>query len=414
MKMMAKATVGTHISVILLLFFVVACTGPAQPAPEPTATPKPPALPTATAAVEPEPEVADEVDQALLHILATYAGVDAVASLGTHGLEQSLGAMSDASEIGPRMAGEIRNVLAVIDAVAWPPELMSEVRSVQENLVALHDALVGMDLAAAQAAAHEAHEADHDFAAAAYAWLDQQVAGHTGGEVGVLNVYTGLDALATLGTHGLEQNLEAMSDAGEIGPRTAGNVRNTLVVINAIHCPEELSAEVTAVRESLKTLYDYLVAADLAGAQAAAREAHEADHDLSVAAYDWLGQQVVGHASGELAVLGIYAGLDAISSLGTHSLEESLEAMSHAGEISPRTAGNVRNTLAVISAVPWPQELAAEVLHLQEKLVALNDALVVADLAGAQLAAHEAHEADHDLAVAAYDWLKQQTVVASP
>ncbi len=113
-------------------------------------------------------------------------------------------------------------------------------------------------------------------------------------------------------------------------------------------------------------------------------------------------------ASPAMMVLGTYSGLDAVSTLGLHGLSGSLEEMTDAGEISSRTAGQVKNTLAVIGAVPWPQDVSHEVTTLQETLEAFRDSLIMGDLEGARAASLEAHEAAHDLSVAAYDWLGAQ------
>ena len=116
--------------------------------------------------------------------------------------------------------------------------------------------------------------------------------------------------------------------------------------------------------EDLEALRTALVATDLPAAQAAAHEAHETNHDLSAAAYEWLGEQ---------------DGATLMSSL-----------------ISSRTLGTVRNVNTAISAVPWEGELHELAETAEADLSALAAALAANDAVASAEATEYVHHAQHD------------------
>ena len=90
---------------------------------------------------------------------------------------------------------------------------------------------------------------------------------------------------------GRSKSPEEMTDASEITSGTAGQGKDSLAALGAVPGPQDVNAEVVTLGETLEAFRNALIAGELEGAQAASLEAHEAAHDLSVAAYDWLGAE---------------------------------------------------------------------------------------------------------------------------
>ncbi len=98
--------------------------------------------------------------------------------------------------------------------------------------------------------------------------------------------------MGALELHDLGESLEAMTDASETSPGTAGAIKNALAAAGAIPWPQELATGLATIRDALIELQSALAAADLEEARKAAEKAHEAWEDLSAATYEWLGGQV--------------------------------------------------------------------------------------------------------------------------
>ncbi len=153
--------------VMAVLLLVAACTGQAEPTPTATATPKPPVFPTATATTV---AIAAGSDQQL----GALTGLYTFGALELHDMEESLEALTDASEISPGTAGAIKNALAAVGGIPWPQDLVTETSTLRDALEELQAALTSADLEKARHVMEEAHEAWEDLSAATYDWLGEQ------------------------------------------------------------------------------------------------------------------------------------------------------------------------------------------------------------------------------------------------
>lgn len=395
---------------------------PMEPAaPAPTATPEPvaqaePARPAQP--VEAEPSAAFEALSAVVGVQSAIAYVDGASF---HDMAEDLEA---ATEVNARYLSTTRNVLAVLGAAPWPDELDAERHELEETLQALEAALAANDVAKAGEAAAAVHEVQHDLSQGVFAWLAEQ---DGGGWVDVFATAGSPDHL--LGCFGV-QSAAAYTDAGgfhdmaadletatEVNPRYLGRVRNVLSVVSAVAWPADLEAEVEAFAADLEALEAALVANDVKASALAADAAHETQHDLSQAAFGWLGDQshdftAMGMMMGSMPMgravtTGLQSAQAYIDGAGFHDMAEDLES---ATEINPRYLGRVRNVMAVMRMVPWPEEVAAEQVGLLTVLEELEAALVSNDVEAARTGAEAVHDTQHDLAQAVYAWLAAQRV----
>lgn len=99
-------------------------------------------------------------------ILAAVNNMDAV---GFHGIDEGLRAPS--ATINSQWLGKTKNARIAVAATTWPKELEPQARAFVEATGKLAAALEKDDAASAAAPAKEAHEAQHDLSADAYAYL---------------------------------------------------------------------------------------------------------------------------------------------------------------------------------------------------------------------------------------------------
>ena len=109
-----------------------------------------------------------ESDTRAADLATVMSAVDLADSAGFHDMAEDL---AEASEINPRYASRVGNVLAVLQVAAWPEGLASAAALLEEELGSLGSALEANDLVSAQAAAEEVHDAQHDLSVASYTWL---------------------------------------------------------------------------------------------------------------------------------------------------------------------------------------------------------------------------------------------------
>jgi hypothetical protein len=176
------------------------------------------------------------------------------------------------------------------------------------------------------------------------------------------------------------------------------------MVVAVLDWPEDISKEAGTLLADLAALDDALTGGDLAAAKEAAESVHSTQHDLSMAAYDWLGTQQAA-AGGVGAVM---AAIDLIETAGFHDMATSHAAVSTHAEIPPDDARIIKQVLAAARAVAWPAATADAAQAFIGALAEHDAAMVAADLARCQAAAEEVHQVQHDLSEAVYAWLAAQ------
>ena len=111
-------------------------------------------------------------------------------------------------------------------------------------------------------------------------------------------------AVAMLDSSGFHQMDEAI-DAGTVPPGSLGRVRRARLVTAAVSWPAPLQDSARRLQGHLGDLLVALQAEDLQAAKAPMHEAHELEHDLSNAAYAWLGELgSLAGGSGDQGMLG--------------------------------------------------------------------------------------------------------------
>ena len=88
------------------------------------------------------------------------------------------------------------------------------------------------------------------------------------------------------GFHGIDTALAV--PGAEIDPQWLGKTRNARIAVASTTWPDELKPQVQAFVDAAAQLQAALESDDAAAAAAAAHETHEAQHDLSVDAYNYL------------------------------------------------------------------------------------------------------------------------------
>lgn len=96
---------------------------------------------------------------------------DLVDSAGFHGLAEDL---AEATEISPRWAGTVGNVIAVVESMEWPAAVSAELETVKADLLALKTALDAEDIEGARTHSEAIHDSQHDLSKALYGWLATQ------------------------------------------------------------------------------------------------------------------------------------------------------------------------------------------------------------------------------------------------
>ncbi|MCC6238317.1 MAG: hypothetical protein IT299_12210 [Dehalococcoidia bacterium] len=99
-------------------------------------------------------------------ILAALYNMDGV---GFHGIDDGLRAASP--KIDSQWLGKTKNARIAVAATTWPKDLEPQARAFVEASGKLAAALENDDVAGAAAPAKEAHEAQHELSADAYAYL---------------------------------------------------------------------------------------------------------------------------------------------------------------------------------------------------------------------------------------------------
>src|SRR3990170_3763276 len=107
--------------------------------------------------------------------LCNLEAVDIIAGAEFHDMAEAL---ATAREVNPRFAETVGNVLAVMGVMSWPagsPDPNALLHAMEE----LHEALEAGDIQAAQAAAEEVHDTEHDFSEGMFAMMGSS---HMGGQ----------------------------------------------------------------------------------------------------------------------------------------------------------------------------------------------------------------------------------------
>lgn len=338
-------------------------------------------------------------------VAMVMAAVDAADSAGFHGIAEDLEA---ATEVNPRLAGQVANVLVVVRAPAWDESLEHGVGEFIAALETFHEALEEGDLEGARLGAGLVHEAQHHFGPEAYDWLAaQQIGDHDDAAV----LITGLAAVDIVDSVGFHLIAEDLADATEINSRLSGQVNKAHIAVQAAVWPEELQGAVEEFVGAVDELHAALEAGDLNGARAAADSVHEAQHDFSAGWYDWLAlhHASIDHSESMVAQAAAITVIDVINSFGLHGIAGELET---ATETSPRLTRDVANLIAVMHGDHFgPNVELGE--HLREQLQLLQQALEAGDFEAAYTAAVAAHELQHDLSNGMYSWLATSGTMAA-
>lgn len=332
-------------------------------------------------------------------VAGTMAAIDLIDSAGFHDMAQDL---AEATEINPRYASKVTNVLAATLVADWPEDIAGEVEAFAADLDALKTALEAEDLEGARAAGEAVHDTQHDLSVGAYAWL----AGQSGALVSAstdIQAITSMAAVDIVDSAGFHDMAEDLAETTEINARYAGKVGNVITATTVAAWPDEAEEAVDALLADLEALKTALDAEDLEGARVASEAVHDSQHDFSVAVYSWLGSQPpMMHASEAMISSCNVKVQDMIDSAGFHDMAEEL---AEATEINPRYAGKVGNVLAVTKVAAWNPDVSAELSQFVADLEALKAALDAEDIEGARAASEAIHDSQHDLSHATFTWI---------
>lgn len=338
---------------------------------------------------------------------SVLAAIDLIDTTGFHDMAKDL---AEATELSPRYASQVGNVLAGTKAAAWPAELEEPLGAFVADVEALKAALDAEDLAAAATAAEPVHDTQHDLSEATYEWLDAQagklvsVSPH-----GMMAISMGaIDIVDSSGFHDMAKEL---AEATEINPRLAGKVGKALTVATVAAWAEDVHEPLDTLLADLETLKAALEAGDLDGARAAAEAVHDSQHDFSVAVYAWLGtQQGMAYDAGAMVTVCNLKAQDMIDSAGFHDLAKE---MAEATEINPRWSSKVGSVITVTKAADWSDDVKGEVGAFVADLESLQTALDAGDLEGAAAAAEAVHDSQHDLSKATYSWVSAMPMMGA-
>jgi len=100
------------------------------------------------------------------------------------------------------------------------------------------------------------------------------------------DILAALYNMDAVGFHGIDEGLRAPS--AKIDSQWLGKTKNARIAVAATTWPKDLEPQAKAFVEASGKLVAALEQDDAAGAAAPAKEAHEAQHDLSADAYTYL------------------------------------------------------------------------------------------------------------------------------
>jgi hypothetical protein len=318
--------------------------------------------------------------------------IDMIDSAGFHGIATD---MATATEVPPRLAGTMANLLVCAEATHWPVALDEEVRQFTGDLTALQAALEAGNLEASRLASEAIHGSQHDLSKAVYRWLGGRYGGTTASATAIAGTLAVIDMIDSAGFHGIATD---MATATEIPARLGGKMTNLVLAALATQWPAAVSTDAAAFIADVGALADALEAADLEDSRLASEAVHGSQHDLSKAVYQWLG----GVSGGSLGIEALdtastLAIIDMVNSAGFHGIATD---MATATEVPARLGGNMSKLLAATKAAVWPAAVSADLAVFIADLGALADALEAADLEDSRLASEAVHGSQHDLSKA--------------
>jgi heme/copper-type cytochrome/quinol oxidase subunit 2 len=268
------------------------------------------------------------------------------------------------------------------------------------DLQELAKALSANDVVAAAEAADAVHGTQHDLSHATYAWLSEQADVAAQADA----VLAAIDIIDSTGFHGMQEEIEAATAFEEVSPRTLGRVENALTAGLVVNWPVAFSVNAETFFADATALVEALGGGDLEACKEAAAAIHASQHDLSHAAYHWLGENS-GSATGIGAVI---SAIDIIDTVGFHGMQEEIQAAQSMAQVSPRDLGRVQNAMIAAQLIAWPSALADPAQAFIADTQSLAEALEAGDLAAAQTAVGGVHHTQHDLSHAVYEWLGEQ------
>lgn len=357
----------------------------------------PPAAPTEEAAAE-----TVELEETIGGVLTA---IDLIDTAGFHDMAKEL---AEATELNPRYAGKVGNVLAGTKAAAWPAELEEPLGALVADIEALKAALDAEDLPGSAAAAEPLHDTQHDLSDATYEWLDAQA----GKLVSVSDhgrMAVSMAAIDIVDSSEFHDMAKELAEATEVNPRYAGKVGKALTAANVASWASDVNEPLDGMLADLETLKTALEAGDLEGSRTAAEAVHDSQHDFSQAVYAWLGtQQGMSYDAGAMVTVCNLKAQDMIDTAGFHDMAKDI---GEATEINPRWASKVGNVLAVTNAADWSDQSQEAATKFIADLEALKTALDAGDLEGARTASEALHDSQHDLSHATYDWVSSMPMM---
>lgn len=215
-------------------------------------------------------------------------------TVGLHGLAERL---NGEGVIESSDAGSIARVARLLSSVNWPAELATDAISVTATLNDLAAALGNDEVETAAPLATLAHESAHDLSHAAEQWLGEiSVAGGHDAPGQAFRVTSAVYLLDTAGLHGLDVRL---NEEGVIESSDAGTVSRVARLLSSVDWPEALATDAVSLTTMLNELATALGNDDVEAAAPLATQVHEAQHDFSHAAEQWLAEAVGGHGESE-------------------------------------------------------------------------------------------------------------------
>jgi hypothetical protein len=221
--------------------------------------------------------------------------IDMIDSAGFHGIATD---MATATEVPPRLAGTMANLLVCAEATHWPVALDEEVRQFTGDLTALQAALEAGNLEASRLASEAIHGSQHDLSKAVYRWLGGRYGGTTASATAIAGTLAVIDMIDSAGFHGIATD---MATATEIPARLGGKMTNLVLAALATQWPAAVSTDVAAFIADLGALADALEAADLEDSRLASEAVHGSQHDLSKAVFGALGGEAPAQAPAQVA-----------------------------------------------------------------------------------------------------------------
>jgi hypothetical protein len=203
--------------------------------------------------------------------------------------------------------------------------------------------------------------------------------------------------LDSAGFHGMA---ETLAEKKQIDAGYLSRVQRAQKVLAQAAWPQAMNKESSALLAALNQFAVALRDGKVDAAIKASDETHEAQHELSHAIDHWLVANAV--KAKDVDPFNLSVAQYVMDSAGFHSMDD---ALNEKKQVDAGYLSKVQRVQRVLAQATWPAALSNETTALFSSLNALAKALSDNKVDEAAKAAHDAHEAQHELSHAVDHWL---------